>query len=62
MDNSEMVGIVFLDFKRAFETLNRKLLLKKLDKHGVTETAYKWFEMNLNNRKQQVKYGNTTFG
>ena len=28
MDNSEMVGVVFLDFKRAFETINRKLLLR----------------------------------
>lgn len=60
MDNSEMVGIVFLDFKWVFETVNRKLLLRKLDKYGVKGTAYKWFESYLSNRKQQVKYGSTT--
>lgn len=29
MDNSEVIGVVFLDFKRTFETINRNLLLRK---------------------------------
>lgn len=58
LDKSEMIGVVFLDFKRAFETVNRNLLLRKLNNYGITDKAYKWFEMYLNNRKQQVKYRN----
>lgn len=59
MDNSEVIGVVFLDFKRAFESVNRNLLLRKLKKYGITGKVHKWFEIYLSNRKQQVKYGNT---
>lgn len=61
MDNSEMIGVVFLDFERAFETVNRNLLMRKLNKYGITGKVHKWFEMYLNNRKQ-VKYGNAISG
>ena len=32
--------------------------MRKLKKYGIKGNAYKWFEMYLSNRKQQVKYGN----
>ena len=38
---------VFLDFKRAFETIERYILLNKLHKYGITGTEYKWFESYL---------------
>jgi len=46
---------VFLDFKRAFETVNRKILLKKLKCYNFSEECIKWFDSYLSNRKQKVK-------
>lgn len=52
------VGIVFLDFKRAFETINRGLLLLKLHKYGINGKVHEWLTSYLTNRLQRVKYGN----
>lgn len=46
---------VFLDFKRAFETIDRKILIQKLHRMGVREIELKWFKSYLSNRTQRVK-------
>ena len=46
---------VFLDFKRAFETVNREILLKKLKCYNFSEDTIKWFDSYLTNRRQIVK-------
>ena len=46
---------VFLDFKRAFETVNREILLKKLKCYNFSEDTIKWFNSYLTNRRQIVK-------
>jgi Reverse transcriptase (RNA-dependent DNA polymerase) len=56
LDCDKMVVAVFLDFKRAFETVDRKLLLAKLWKYGIRESAYEWFSSYLDNRCQFTKY------
>lgn len=56
-ERGESIVIVFLDLKRAFETLDRKLLLKKLQQYGIKHNEYKWFESYLSARKQTTKYG-----
>jgi len=38
-----MVGVVFMDFRRAFETINRERLLTKLHRYGVGDKALEWF-------------------
>lgn len=53
-----LLVIVFLDLKRAFETLDRGLLLTKLKYYGIRNIEYKWFESYLTDRKQTTKYGN----
>lgn len=60
LDNGKILIAVFLDFKRAFETVDRKLLLVKLWKYGVRGQAYKWFESYLTNRSQVTIYDNET--
>ena len=35
MSNKQYVGTVFIDFSRAFETIDRSLLLLKLEKFGI---------------------------
>lgn len=60
IDNNQIILAVFLDFKRAFETINRELLIKKLEKIGVRGTALDWFRSYLLNRYQKVKFNNNT--
>lgn len=58
MDKNDIIVAVFLDLRRAFETVNRTLLLKKLCKIGFSGNVLKWFNSYLNDRVQNVKYGN----
>ena len=48
-------AIVFLDIKKAFDTVSHKVLLKKLKFYGVDGFVIKWFESYLGGRKQCTK-------
>ena len=50
---------IFLDFGKAFDTVNHQILLKKLHYYGMLLSALKWFESYLSKRKQCVSIGNT---
>lgn len=56
ISNNLIIGVVFLDFKRAFETVNRDLLILKLKKYGVEGTVLQWLTSYLENREQIVKF------
>lgn len=59
IDFNNVILAVFLDFKRAFETIDRNLLLKKLEKIGIRDSALSWFKSYLTDRYQKVKYNNS---
>jgi len=51
----KIVGVIFLDLKRAFETIDRERLLEKLHQYGITGKALEWFKSYLEDRTQQVR-------
>lgn len=57
MEHKQMVGVLFLDFRRAFETIDRRLLLMKLGRYGFGPIVLQWFEDYFSDRKQRTKYG-----
>ena len=55
---------VFFDFKKAFDTINHKILLEKLAHYGIRGSALEWLRMYLSGRTQAVRlsgFGGTVF-
>ena len=50
---------VFLDLRKAFDTINHRILIAKLQNYGFRGVPLAWIESFLCNRKQRVKINNT---
>ena len=59
INNSQMIGMVMTDFRKAFDLVDHTLLLKKLKYYKISEKAISWFSSYLLGRKQQVLVNNT---
>lgn len=51
--NQYYLGI-FLDLAKAFDTVDNRVLIKKLDIYDIRSTQIKWFDSHLRNRLQLV--------
>ena len=55
LNNDDVIGLIFLDIPKAFDSLDHVLLLDKLREIGLTENSARWFESYLD-RKQVVRH------
>ena len=60
IDKGKYTGLIFIDLKKAFNTVDHEILLKKLKMYGVTGLEHDWFTSYLDNRKQFCKVGGTS--
>ena len=58
LDRGECVIGIFLDFSKAFDTVDHNVLMMKLEKYGIKGKALQWFCDYLSNRTQYVTYNN----
>ena len=54
LDGRTPVDAVYLDFRKAFDTVSHKRLLSKLKSYGVHGQVFGWVENFLSNRTQYV--------
>ena len=52
LDLGKLVGLVFIDLKKAFDTVDHDILCNKLELYGVQQRELSWFRSYLSNRKQ----------
>ena len=58
LDSREIAVNVFIDFAKAFDTVNHSILIKKLEFYGIRGIPLQLFTDYLINRKQRVRVGN----
>ena len=60
IDNGFLNGVVFIDLKKAFGTIDHEIILRKLSYFGADQATATWFQSYLSNRTQRcnVNAGN----
>lgn len=57
-ENKEYTVGLFIDLKKAFDTIDHRLLLRKLNRYGIRGVANSWLKQYLKNRTQYVQIKN----
>ena len=57
IDGSDITLLIFLDFSKAFDTVNHKILIEKLKILGFQNDTCEWIKSYLSNRYQRVVVG-----
>ena len=58
IENGDFVLGLFLDFSKAFDTVNYDILFRKLYHYGIRGNCLLWFKSYLLNRFQYISYNN----
>jgi len=57
LNEGNVVGCIFVDFSRAFDTINHNILSERLNAIGVRGDAFSFIKKYLSDRSLVVKYG-----
>ena len=60
-NDKEQAIAVSIDLKKAFDTIDHSILLRKLSHYGIKNNSLSWFASYLQNRHQKVKFKNNVF-
>ena len=60
IDNGQMIGVVLVVFKKAFDLVDHQIHLSKLEIYGIKDEALQWFKTYLTQRRKQVYVKNNT--
>ena len=55
MDTGNLAGMVFVDLKKAFDTVDHQIICGKLESYGVLHRELAWFGSFLSNRVQYCR-------
>ena len=58
IDDGKSVDIIYLDFRKAFDSIPHERLLRKMAGYGITGGTLKWVRDFLCEREQRVRVGN----
>ena len=58
IDSGDMVGALFIDFRKAFDLVDHTLLMKKLSIYKFSPSTLQWFNSYLSNRQQIIESDN----
>ena len=56
LDHNKYGCGVFIDLRKAFDTVDHRILLQKLEHYGIRDSASSWFQSYLTNRRQYVHF------
>ena len=57
IDNGDIIGTLFLDFRKAFDLVNHSILIQKLSLYKFSGSALQWFISYLDSRQQAIDNG-----
>ena len=60
LDKNKIAAGVFVDFQKAFDTVNHKILIKKLEHYGIRGISNEWLRSYLSARKQKIQISETS--
>ena len=61
-ENNEYLSGIFLDFSKAFDSVDHTIWLTKLHRYGIRGNDLYWFKSYLSNRKLYVTYNGISSG
>jgi hypothetical protein len=54
LDNKQVVGVIFIDFKKAFDSVCHPILLQKLQALGISGDIWLWIKFYLQDMKMST--------
>ena len=62
IDKKDVTAVVLLDMRKAFDSLDHKILMLKLQDVGMSPGTLNWFSSYLSNRQQVVRINSALSG